>query len=106
MSEIIRLDNVEKYYLAQKRGLIDSMVRVPKIFVKALDGVSISMERGGVVAIVGESGSGKTTMGKIITTLERPTKGDVYFEGGEPGIEYNFPVLFGEEGILAIRPEV
>ncbi len=81
MSEIIRLDNVEKYYLAQKRGLIDSMVRVPKIFVKALDGVSISMERGGVVAIVGESGSGKTTMGKIITTLERPTKGDVYFEG-------------------------
>jgi peptide/nickel transport system ATP-binding protein len=81
MSEIIRLDNVEKYYLAQKRGLIDSLVHVPKIYVKALDGVSISIERGGVVAIVGESGSGKTTMGKVITTLEKPTKGEVYFEG-------------------------
>jgi len=81
MSEIIRLDNVEKYYLAQKRGLVDTIIKVPKIFVKALDGVSISISQGSVVAIVGESGSGKTTLGKIITTLENPTRGEVFFEG-------------------------
>lgn len=81
MSEIIRLENVEKYYLAQKRGLVDTIIKVPKIFVKALDGVSISISQGSVIAIVGESGSGKTTLGKIITTLEPPTKGEVYFEG-------------------------
>ncbi|WP_393972002.1 ABC transporter ATP-binding protein [Oxyplasma meridianum] len=80
MSEIIRLEKVEKYYLAQKRGLIDTVIKVPKIFVKALDGVSISITKGSVVAVVGESGSGKTTLGKIITTLERPTKGEVFFE--------------------------
>ena len=81
MSEICRLENVEEYYLAQKRGFIDAMVGVPKIFVKALDGVTISIPRDKVVAIVGESGSGKTTMGKVFTTLEVPTKGEAYFEG-------------------------
>ena len=81
MSEICRLENVEKYYLAQKRGFIDALVGVPKIFVKALDGVTISIPRDKVVAIVGESGSGKTTMGKVFTTLEVPTKGEAYFEG-------------------------
>ncbi len=81
MSEICRLEEVQKYYLAQKRGLIDGLLRAPKIFVKALDGVSISVPREKVVAIVGESGSGKTTMGKILITLESPTKGTAYFEG-------------------------
>ena len=81
MSEIVRLEDVKKYYLAQKRGLIDGVLRVPKIFVKALDGVSITINEGSVIAIVGESGSGKTTLGKIIATLENATEGKVYFKG-------------------------
>jgi len=81
MSEICRLEDVQKYYLAQKRGLLDSLLGVPKIFVKALDGVTISVPREKVVAVVGESGSGKTTMGKILITLEKPTKGSAFFEG-------------------------
>ena len=50
-------------------------------WVKALDGVNLTLSRGQVVGVVGESGSGKTTLGKILLLLERATEGEVFFEG-------------------------
>jgi ABC-type microcin C transport system duplicated ATPase subunit YejF len=50
-------------------------------YVKAVDGVSLSVAAGRTVAVVGESGSGKTTMGKGILQLYRPTGGSVCFGG-------------------------
>ncbi len=47
----------------------------------ALKDVSFEVKRGEVFALVGESGSGKTTAGKIILRLEKPTEGEVLFEG-------------------------
>jgi len=49
--------------------------------VKALDGVSFSIRRGETLGLVGESGCGKTTTGRCILMLERPTSGQVIFEG-------------------------
>jgi len=49
--------------------------------VKAVDGVSLTIQEGETVGLVGESGCGKTTFGRAILRLEEPTSGEVYFEG-------------------------
>ena len=48
---------------------------------RALDGVDLAVRRGEIVAIVGESGSGKTTLARTLTGLQRPTGGQVLWEG-------------------------
>ena len=49
--------------------------------VRAVDGVSFELRRGETLGLVGESGCGKTTTGRCILQLERPTSGEVIFEG-------------------------
>jgi peptide/nickel transport system ATP-binding protein len=47
----------------------------------AVDGVSITVEQGQTLGIVGESGCGKSTFGRVVLGLEKPTAGDVIFDG-------------------------
>ena len=49
--------------------------------VKAVDDVSITINKGEVLGLVGESGSGKTTLGRVILQLQRQTSGDVFYDG-------------------------
>jgi oligopeptide/dipeptide ABC transporter ATP-binding protein len=49
--------------------------------IKAVDGVSFSIRRGETLGLVGESGCGKTTTGRCILQLEKPTSGEIIFEG-------------------------
>jgi ABC-type polar amino acid transport system ATPase subunit len=49
--------------------------------VQALNGVTLSIERGSVVVVIGPSGSGKSTMLRCINFLEKPTAGEVYVDG-------------------------
>lgn len=65
---ILRTSSLKKYY-----GSGDTLV-------KALDGVSLSVERGEFVAIVGTSGSGKSTLLHMLGGLDRPTSGKVWVD--------------------------
>ena len=49
--------------------------------VKAVDGVDFTINRGETLGLVGESGCGKTTTGRCILRLERPTSGQILFDG-------------------------
>ena len=67
--EILRVENLSKVY-----GSGENEVR-------ALDGVSLSMEKGEFVAIIGPSGSGKSTLLHILGGVDRPTSGKVFMDG-------------------------
>lgn len=60
---------------------VTRVYRVGKQEVHALRGVDLSLTRGKLVALRGRSGSGKTTLLNIIGGLDRPTSGEVYFDG-------------------------
>ncbi|WP_435236325.1 ABC transporter ATP-binding protein [Psychromonas sp. PT13] len=50
---------------------------------KAVDNVSLSLERGTILGVVGESGSGKSTLARIVMALDKPTEGNVLFEDSD-----------------------
>jgi oligopeptide transport system ATP-binding protein len=72
--------------LLEVRNLVKEFSRARGIFaaasvVRAVDGVSFTIDEGETFGLVGESGSGKTTTGRCILRLIEPTAGDVRFKG-------------------------
>jgi len=75
MSKLLEVKNVKKYFPISK-GFFGS-----KGYVKAVDGVSFTVNKGETIGIVGESGCGKSTLARTILRLHEPTSGEVIFNG-------------------------
>lgn len=72
---LLRIENLRKWYEVGG-GFFGSPEQV-----RAVDGVSMELEKGEVVSVVGESGCGKTTFGKTSIRLLEPTDGRILFDG-------------------------
>jgi len=78
-NEILRVENLIKYYPVEK-SFLEKMLTRTKHFVRAVDGVSFTVQKGEIFTLAGESGCGKTTTGKMIVRLISPTSGKIFFK--------------------------
>jgi peptide/nickel transport system ATP-binding protein len=63
----------------------------PKMFLKAVDGVSFEIQKGKTLALVGESGCGKSTVARLMVGLYAPTRGGFEFDGGDAHATFKTP---------------
>ena len=73
---LLEVKNIKKWFPAKK-----SPFSREKVYIKAVDGVSFTLNEGETLGVVGESGCGKSTMGRTVLRLIEPTEGQVLFEG-------------------------
>jgi len=76
VSALVVLENLKKHFPVHQ-GFLQRI----KTNVRAVDGVSFSIERGETVGLVGESGCGKSSLGRILVGLSQQTSGTIHFDG-------------------------
>jgi len=79
---LLEVENLTTRYPV-RRGLTDRATRQPRLWVRAVDGVSFTLARGEMLALVGESGCGKTTTAQSILGMVAPASGTVRLNGTE-----------------------
>lgn len=91
---ILEVKNLSKYFYTKP-----TLLEKEKISVKAVDDMNFKVYPGETMGLVGESGSGKTTLSRTILLLEKPTKGEIFYQGKDIS-------LFSKEEIRKLRKEI
>src|SRR5450631_491430 len=76
VTALLEVENLVKHFVADR-----SVFGRPTAFIKAVDGVSFSVDAGQTLALVGESGCGKSTVSRLVLRLIEPDSGQIRFEG-------------------------
>ena len=76
--EFLKVENLKKYFVIEK-----TLLGKPTRYLKAVDDVTFTLEKGKTIGVVGESGCGKTTLGRTILKLYESDGGKIFFEGKE-----------------------
>ena len=76
MTALLEVENLVKHFVADR-----SVFGRPTAFIKAVDGVTFSVDAGKTLALVGESGCGKSTVSRLVLRLIEPDAGRIRFEG-------------------------
>ena len=78
---LVEVKDAARYFDVSPSWLERTLYRKPKVFLRAVDGVNFSLNRGETLALVGESGCGKSTVARLLTGLYGLSRGAIYFDG-------------------------
>jgi len=76
---LLEVENLQKYFPVTRGIIFQKQVGA----VKAVDGLSFTVNKGDTLGVVGETGCGKSTMGRLLTRLLEPSGGRITFEGND-----------------------
>ncbi len=91
MTALVQVNDLAKTFDVSPPWLNRVVERKPKVFLKAVDGVSFEIERGQTLALVGESGCGKSTVARLMVGLYAPTRGGMNFDGQDAHAAFKTP---------------
>ena len=80
---LVEVKNIARYFDVSAPWLERVIYRRPKVYLRAVDDVSFTLNKGETLALVGESGCGKSTVARLLTGLYGLSKGSIKFDGTE-----------------------
>ena len=91
MTALVQAHDLAKSFDVSPPWLNRVLERKPRVLLRAVDGVSFSIERGKTLALVGESGCGKSTVARLLVGLYQPSRGGMQFDGQDAHAAFRTP---------------